>query len=81
MVSTTPRGVLVNVAVPPVVAAITRRRLAMRMSRDGLALRAGVSRDMLDRLETGKNPQIGFENLCKILDTLGLELEVKVKQL
>jgi transcriptional regulator with XRE-family HTH domain len=77
MVSTSPRGVLKkDVIVHPVVAALTRRRMLMGMTRAGLATRAGVSRDMLDRLETGKNPQIGLENLTRILGALGMFLDV-----
>lgn len=81
MPSTTARGTYGRPDRPvhPVIRAITVRRVQLDISRELLAEVTGISRDTLDKLETGKHLNIGFVKLLSILDYLDLELEVRVK--
>lgn len=53
-----------------------RRRLGL--SQGELAARAGLRREKISRLES-KGESIGFEELCRLLDAVGLELAVREK--
>ena len=59
----------------PVLAA-RRRRLGL--SQQELAVRAGLRREKLNRVES-RNQNIGFDELCRLLDARGLELYVREK--
>ena len=57
---------------------IKSRRKALGISQNDLAEMAGVSLATVKNLDRGKcNPS--YENLIKILDVLGLEMEFRVK--
>ena len=57
---------------------IKARRAALQVTQENLALLSGVSLRTLKQFERGKgNPTLG--TLEKLADTLGLELELKVK--
>jgi transcriptional regulator with XRE-family HTH domain len=58
------------------VLASQRRRLGM--SQQQLAAHAGLRRERLNRIES-KNQNVGFDELCRLLDVLGLELYVREK--
>lgn len=45
------------------------------MSQRELAARAGLRREKLNRIES-RDQNIGFDELCRLLDALGLELTV-----
>ena len=49
------------------------------MSQQELAIRAGLRREKLNRLES-KGENIGFDELCRLLDAAGLELNVREKE-
>src|SRR5437588_12071029 len=51
-----------------------RRKLGI--SQHELALRAGLRREKLNRLER-KGETIGFDELCRLLDAAGLELAIR----
>ena len=53
-----------------------RRKLGI--SQHELALRAGLRREKLNRLES-KGENIGFDELCRLLDAAGLELDIREK--
>ena len=53
-----------------------RRRLGL--SQQELAARAGLRREKISRLES-KGESIGFDELCRLLDAVGLELAVREK--
>lgn len=53
-----------------------RRRLGL--SQQELAARAGLRREKISRLES-KGESIGFDELCRLLDAVGLELAVQEK--
>lgn len=55
---------------------IRRRRQALSLSREELAMLAGVSRAMLIRLEDGQVSNPGLENVENILTTLGLSVNI-----
>ena len=46
------------------------------MSQQELAARAGLRREKLNRIES-RNQNIGFDELCRLLDAVGLELVVR----
>ena len=62
-------------------AAIRARRKETRLTSTQAASFAGVSRRLLVELEGGKRPNVGFRALVRILDVLGLDLEVSVRGL
>jgi transcriptional regulator with XRE-family HTH domain len=62
-------------------AAIRARRMETRLTSTQAASFAGVSRRLLVELEGGKRPNVGFRALVRILDVLGLDLEVSVRGL
>lgn len=53
-----------------------RRRLGL--SQNELAARAGLRREKVSRVES-KGEGIGFDELCRLLDAVGLELAVREK--
>ena len=48
------------------------------MSQQELAARAGLRREKVNRIES-RDQNIGFDELCRLLDALGLELFVREK--
>jgi transcriptional regulator with XRE-family HTH domain len=56
-------------------AQVRGRRLQLRLSQDGLAQRAGVSRKWVYEFEAGK-PHAEFGHLLRVLDALDLQLDV-----
>ena len=46
------------------------------MSQQELAAKAGLRREKLNRIES-RNQNIGFDELCRLLDAVGLELSVR----
>ena len=48
------------------------------MSQQELAARAGLRREKVNRVES-KGEDIGLEDLCRLLDALGLELQLADK--
>lgn len=55
------------------------RRRQLRWSQQDLAARAGLRREKLNRMES-RGENIGFEELCRLLDAAGLELHVRERQ-
>lgn len=62
-------------------AAIRARRKEAHLTSTQAASFAGVSRRLLVELEGGKRPNVGFSALIRVLDVLGLDLEVSVRGL
>ncbi len=48
------------------------------MSQQELAARAGLRREKINRIEC-KGEDVGVEDLCRLLDAVGLELHVRAK--
>lgn len=57
---------------------LASQRRKLGMSQQELAARAGLRREKLNRIES-RGQDIGFEELCRLLDALGLELYVREK--
>jgi len=62
-------------------AAIRARRKEARLTATQAAAFARVSRRLLTEVEGGKRQNVGFSALIRILDVLGLDLEVRVRTL
>ena len=62
-------------------AAIRTRRKKARLTATYAAVLARVSRRLLVEVEGGKRPNVGFSALLRILEVLGLDLEVRVRSL
>jgi len=60
-------------------AAIAARRKRLGLSQQQLALRAGLRREKVNRLES-RGEDIALDGLCRLLDVLGLELQVGDKR-
>jgi len=58
-------------------AAIRTRRKEAQLTATQVAGLARVSRRLLVEVEGGKRPNVGFSAMLRILDVLGLDLEVK----
>ena len=58
---------------------IAKRRKIVRMEQSDVEDYTGISIGTISKLENGKG-NISLENLLKILDILGMELSVDVKQ-
>ncbi len=58
---------------------LTSRRRKLGMSQQELAARAGLRREKLNRIES-KGENIGLDELCRVLDAVGLELHVREKE-
>ena len=56
--------------------AVAERRKGLGLTQQELARRAGVSRLLVARLETGRLPEIGTKKLIRILNAAGLDLRV-----
>ena len=57
--------------------AIRNARIARQITQESLARAAGLSRLTLNQLENGVFPDLGIKKVGMILNTLGLELQVK----
>jgi transcriptional regulator with XRE-family HTH domain len=57
-------------------AQIKRTRRSLELTRDELAKRAGVSRARIEALENLRAADIGFKNLLRILNAVGLDFRV-----
>lgn len=57
---------------------LASRRRMLGMSQQELAARAGLRREKVNRLES-KGEAIGLDELCRLLDAVGLELSVSDK--
>jgi transcriptional regulator with XRE-family HTH domain len=57
-------------------AQIKRTRRSLKLTRDQLAERAGVSRARLEALENQRAADVGFKNLMRIMNAVGLDLRV-----
>jgi transcriptional regulator with XRE-family HTH domain len=62
-------------------AAIRTRRKEAQLTASQAASLARVSRRLLLEVEGGKRPNVGFAALIRILEVLGMDLEVKVRGL
>jgi len=58
---------------------LASRRRKLGMSQQELAARAGLRREKLNRIES-KGENIGLDELCRVLDAVGLELHVREKE-
>lgn len=58
---------------------LASRRRMLRLSQQELAVRAGLRREKVNRLES-RHEDIGFNDLCRLLDAMGLELSVSEKR-
>ena len=61
--------------------AIRTRRKETQLTSTQAASFARVSRRLLVEVEGGKRPNVGLSALIRILDVLGLDLEVKARSL
>ena len=57
-------------------ATLAVRRRALKLTQAELARRAGVSRELVSRLEGGSVPEVGVRKLIALLAALELELRV-----
>lgn len=55
---------------------IKSSRKKLRMTRDRLAAISGVSRTRLEGLENGRIGDIGFANLVRVMNAVGLDLRM-----
>ena len=55
---------------------IADHRKRQSLTQYELALKAGVSRTLLARLESGRLPEIGAKKLIRILNAVGLDLRI-----
>jgi transcriptional regulator with XRE-family HTH domain len=55
---------------------VKKTRRAQKLSQGELVLRSNVSRARLDALENGRISDIGFKNLMRVMNALGLDLRV-----
>ena len=55
---------------------IKKTRRAQKLSQGELVQRSKVSRARLDALENGRISDIGFKNLMRVMNALGLDLRV-----
>ena len=62
-------------------AAIRARRKETKLTAAQAASFARVSRRLLTEVEGGKRQNVGFSALIRILDVLGLDLEVRARTL
>jgi HTH-type transcriptional regulator / antitoxin HipB len=61
--------------------AIRTRRKEIQLTASQTAGLARVSRRLLTELENGKRPNVGISAVIRILEVLGLDLEVRVRGL
>jgi transcriptional regulator with XRE-family HTH domain len=55
---------------------VREARHAQNLSQGELVERSSVSRARIDALENGRISEIGFKNLLRVMNTLGLDLRV-----
>lgn len=55
--------------------AVATRRRSLGLKQGEVAVRAGISQEMLSRLERGKSAEFGSRKLLAVLAVLGLELQ------
>jgi transcriptional regulator with XRE-family HTH domain len=55
---------------------IKNTRQAQKLTQGELVRRSGLSRARLDALENGRISEMGFKNLLRVMNTLGLDLRV-----
>jgi transcriptional regulator with XRE-family HTH domain len=55
---------------------VKQERKALRLTRDQLATKAGVSRARIEALENLRAADIGFKNLLRIMNAVGLDLRI-----
>ena len=55
---------------------VKKTRRAQKLSQGELVQRSNVSRARLDALENGRISDIGFKNLMRVINALGLDLRV-----
>jgi transcriptional regulator with XRE-family HTH domain len=55
---------------------VKKTRRAQKLSQGDLVQRSNVSRARLDALENGRISDIGFKNLMRVINALGLDLRV-----
>jgi transcriptional regulator with XRE-family HTH domain len=53
---------------------VKRARKRLRMSQRQLSITSGVSRARVEALENQRIPDIGFKNLLRIMNAVGLDL-------
>ena len=56
--------------------AIASHRRQRGLTQDALARKAGVSRILIAKLETGRYPEVGVKKLLRILHAVGLDLRI-----
>lgn len=60
-------------------AIIQEKRLALRLSQDTLAERAGTNRTTISQLERGDAPDIGLTRLMRVLAAIDLQVTIEKK--
>lgn len=55
---------------------VRRHRKSLGLTQHQLAARSGVSRPRIAALETHRLPEIGFKNLQRILNAVGLDFRI-----
>jgi transcriptional regulator with XRE-family HTH domain len=55
---------------------IASHRRQRGLTQDALARKAGVSRPLIAKLETGRYPEVGVKKLLRILHAVGLDLRI-----
>jgi len=55
---------------------IKQARKSLKLTREQLATRARVSRARIEALENLRAPDIGFKNLLRIMNALGLDFRI-----
>jgi HTH-type transcriptional regulator/antitoxin HipB len=58
-------------------AEVAARRRLLGLKQGEVATRAGITQEMLSRLERGKSSEFGSRKLMAVLAALGLELQFK----
>jgi transcriptional regulator with XRE-family HTH domain len=56
--------------------AVGARRRALGLKQGEVAVRAGISQEMLSRFERGKSAEFGSRKLLAVLSVLGVELQI-----
>lgn len=55
--------------------AVASRRRSLGMKQGDVAARAGISQELLSRVERGKSAELGSRKLLAVLAVLGLEIK------
>jgi transcriptional regulator with XRE-family HTH domain len=56
--------------------AVVKQRKLLGLSQQQLADKAGVSRQLIAKFETGRQPELGFMRLLRILHAVQLDLRI-----